>query len=273
MTGWEMEMFFNRKPKKELSQVFLTCRGAEKLVNCSSTGPGDVVVEIGPGRGVITELLAKRVGDEGKVIGIEIDPNLCENLRRQFKNRPNVQIYQGDALKLLPKIIPKGPWKTASNPPFQIMGKKGEREGLIRLLLGLSNPPEEAVLVTRGDLAQRWTSGGLFRITYEPLFEISVFSPFSSSDFQLRTLVHPVVLRFKKRKEPLIEDYNGFVAFVRKVFGRSGRNITKKLEGIVGYRRLKKLGHECGFDPKNPPSALTSQQWIAIYKAYKYKER
>ena len=70
------------KPKKKWGQNFLRNRGAvEKIVAALEPDPGDVILEIGPGEGVLTE---KLVALPQRVVAIEIDPDLAARLRSRF---------------------------------------------------------------------------------------------------------------------------------------------------------------------------------------------
>src|ERR1041385_6539650 len=85
------------KPPK-LGQNFLADRStAEKIVAALGTLSGETVVEIGPGKGVLTLLLAKTAG---KLIAIELDRVLAAQLRMKYAPFPNVEIIEGDILKI-----------------------------------------------------------------------------------------------------------------------------------------------------------------------------
>jgi 16S rRNA (adenine1518-N6/adenine1519-N6)-dimethyltransferase len=85
-----------RPPK--LGQTFLADRGtAEKIVNALGDVSRSTVVEIGPGRGVLTGLLAAKAG---KLIAIELDRVLAAQLRMKYAAWPNVEMIEGDILKI-----------------------------------------------------------------------------------------------------------------------------------------------------------------------------
>jgi 16S rRNA (adenine1518-N6/adenine1519-N6)-dimethyltransferase len=85
-------------PRKSLGQNFLKDREiARRIVVAADLGVGDLVLEIGPGKGIITEELVKKAG---KVVAIEIDKNLVEYLKNKFKDNENVEIVSGDILKM-----------------------------------------------------------------------------------------------------------------------------------------------------------------------------
>jgi len=101
--------------KQKLGQNFLVNKKvAEKEIEYANISQDDVVLEIGPGLGILTKLLAEKAK---KVIAVEIDEYLISNLRKSIPN--NVDLIHGDAVKLDFKKLPKFN-KIVSNLPFQI---------------------------------------------------------------------------------------------------------------------------------------------------------
>ncbi len=107
----------DRRPRKSLGQCFLTNRRvAEKIVALAEVGPSDRVVEIGPGRGILTRLLADRAGE---LVAIEIDPRWHADLEAEFAPRSHVRVVFGDALTYpFEEIAP--PFKIVANLPYYI---------------------------------------------------------------------------------------------------------------------------------------------------------
>ena len=129
------------RPRKKLGQHFLIDRNVmEKLVEVADLGPSDTVLEIGAGTGSLTSMIEKQAG---RVVAIEKDPALTNLLRRKFAKSKNVQIIEGDILKIpLPKFD-----KVVSSPPYNISSK------LVLLLLKKSF--ERLVLVLQKEFAER----------------------------------------------------------------------------------------------------------------------
>jgi len=108
-------VFINRIMKQKLGQNFLINeKVAEREVDYANISKDDIVLEIGPGRGIITKLLAKKAK---KVIAIELDKNLFDSLKNSLLN--NVELINDDAVKIDFKKLPKFN-KIVSNLPFQI---------------------------------------------------------------------------------------------------------------------------------------------------------
>ncbi|MBT8081913.1 MAG: 16S rRNA (adenine(1518)-N(6)/adenine(1519)-N(6))-dimethyltransferase RsmA [Gammaproteobacteria bacterium] len=84
------------RARKRFGQHFLTDTGViDAIVRAVHPAEDDVIVEIGPGRGAITEALARRAGH---LHAIELDRDLAARLREQYAERPNVTIHEADAL-------------------------------------------------------------------------------------------------------------------------------------------------------------------------------
>src|SRR5258708_15787526 len=86
----------------------------DSLLDRYGIGPGDILYEIGPGKGIITECLARRCK---QVVAIEKDPQLVAALRRRFANTPNLTIHEGDFLQFR---LPNVHYKVFANIPFII---------------------------------------------------------------------------------------------------------------------------------------------------------
>jgi 16S rRNA (adenine1518-N6/adenine1519-N6)-dimethyltransferase len=116
-----------------------------KIVAAADLKPDDLVLEIGPGKGILTEELAKKAG---KVVAVEIDKNLGGLLKGKFKGQQNVEIIEGDILKLdLDKLISN--YKVVANLPYYITSP------IIRLFLESVMPPTEMILMVQKEVAER----------------------------------------------------------------------------------------------------------------------
>jgi 16S rRNA (adenine1518-N6/adenine1519-N6)-dimethyltransferase len=101
------------KPKKKWGQNFLRNRGAvEKIVAAVDAAPDEIVVEIGPGEGVLTE---KLVALPNRVIAVEIDPDLAARLRAKFGDR--LELRHEDAVDAQ---YPATPYRAVGNLPYNV---------------------------------------------------------------------------------------------------------------------------------------------------------
>jgi len=104
------------RPRKRFGQHFLAPAWADKVVAAIAPAPSDRFLEIGPGPGILTSRLARRVDS---LVAVEIDRDLAADLRGQLP--PNVLIVEGDVLKLdLSPFLKEGPLRIAGNLPYNI---------------------------------------------------------------------------------------------------------------------------------------------------------
>ncbi len=140
---------------RKLGQHFLIKRSAiQKIIAALELNAGETIVEIGPGKGALTIPLAEQCAKIGcKVIGIEKDPRLAEDLEFRIQNLGNAKIIHGDALKVLANpefyILYSGFFKVVGNIPYYITGK------LLRILSELENKPALTVLTIQREVAER----------------------------------------------------------------------------------------------------------------------
>ncbi len=175
----------------------------------------DHVLEIGPGTGNLTEILASRAG---QVYAVEADPGLAADLQGRF---PNVQVIKGDALLVsLPDYN-----KTVSNLPYQISSKITQRL--------LSRPFELAVLMYQQEFAERMLAKpgtdryGRMAMIAGYLSSAESLEAVPRSAFRPIPAVKSVVVRLQPREHDV--DAEGFIKFVESLFRSRRKKIKKAL--------------------------------------------
>lgn len=143
-------------PKKSLGQNFLRDENVlQKIIQAANLSPADLVLEIGPGEGILTEALAKKAG---RVIAVEIDKNLAENLKKRFASNKKVGIINADILKinlsdlLSAYKLKASSYKLVANIPYYITSL------IIRFFLENKLPPQEMILMVQKEVAERIVS-------------------------------------------------------------------------------------------------------------------
>lgn len=124
----------------------LTDHWAERLVDRSGVGPGDLVIDIGAGEGAITRHL---VAAGARVLAVELHPGRASGLRRQYATA-SVRVLEVDASDLW---LPGRPFRVVANPPFAIT------TAVLRRLLSPRSRLQRADLVVPRYAAARWSSG------------------------------------------------------------------------------------------------------------------
>ena len=142
------------KKQKRLGQVFLKDRDVlEKIIRASKINPQDQILEIGPGKGILTKALLKT---GAKIIAVEKDIKLVKFLKNYFKNKSNLKIIHADIrdfLILNSKFrIPNSHYKVIGNIPYYLTSH------LLQLLLENPKKPTMIVLMIQKEVAERITS-------------------------------------------------------------------------------------------------------------------
>ncbi len=252
------------KKSIKYSQNFLkSLQLVQKLVGQSSIQLNDTVIDIGAGRGVITEVLSAFCK---KVIAIEADLTLTGILRQKFQNNPKIQIETGDFFNYL---LPNEPYKVFSNIPFN------RTADVIRKLINTLNPPGDTYLIVQKEAAYKFIGSpvskeSLFSVTIKPWFEPSIEYHFLRSDFDPRPDIDIVLLRIKKLEIPLISDdqSNQYKDFVSYAFNRSNPNLKKGLRTIFTPNQFSRLIQSLHLTESVVPTQLSFKQWIELFQAF-----
>lgn len=232
------------------------------LLDRSTIGSDDVVYEIGPGKGIITEQLALRCK---QVVAIEKDPRLATQLLQQFADRPQVTIHEGDFLSYR---LPRRPYKVFANIPFNIT------KAIVTQLTTTEYPPEDAYLVMQKEAALMFLGKpheSLYTVLLKPWFEGEIVHHFRRRDFVPEPRVDVVLLRLRKRGPPLMSraDRQCFRDFVVYAFTAWRPTIGDILKGIFTWRQLKYLNREAGIDLSATPTMISFEQWLTMFAYFK----
>lgn len=246
--------------RKLLSQNFLHNRElVRKLIRWSSIGRHDTVVEIGSGKGIITQALARVCNN---VIAIEIDGQLVQELEKKFRYIPNVTIRKADVRQY---VLPSSPYKVFANIPFSITAD------VVYKLLYYSHPPDEAYLIVQKEAAQKFAGTpheNQFSILAKPWFEFKIVWHFKRSDFIPMPDVDCVLLNISKKSEPLVsrEEEDMYKAFIKYAFNTWKKDLKVGLKRIFTYNQWKRLAKDNHFSVHTKPTDLSFEQWMAIFE-------
>lgn len=249
--------------RKLFSQNFLHSRKlASHLIGQSSIGKNDFVVEIGPGKGILTEQLIQQAGH---VFGVEIDARWCTYLREKFRDAHTFTLYQTDILSY---ALPAYPYKVFANIPFSIEGK------IIRKLIDDVHPPQDCYLVVMKKLAQRLCAAhgeNMFSIMHKPWFDFSIVYHFRPTDFEPVPNVDAVLFRFVLKKVPLlpIAEKERYMRFITNGFG-NGKAVYKNLKRKYKREKVEKTFQVMSFHRKIKPGSLALNQWIGFYEKLRF---
>lgn len=209
------------RPKDFLGQNFLVDRSViERQVDYASVGNEDTILEVGPGTGVLTGELSLRAGH---VIAVEKDPRMVKVLEEELGDKDNIEIIQGDILKIdIPSFN-----KCVSNIPYVISSPL-----TFRLV---DTDFEEAVILYQKEFAERMGARAGER-NYSRLsvacyysFEVELMETVKPTSFHPSPKVSSTVVRLMPKEPPFQVDKDAYFRLVRGLFIHRGKSIRKAL--------------------------------------------
>ena len=227
---------------------------ARSLVDDARVRPGDLVVDVGAGRGIITAALLERGAE---VWAVEDDPLLASQLRDRFGRR--VRIVAGDARRVR---WPQRPFLVVANLPFG-----GGTDILRRLLDDGRAPLERAELVLQWEAAVKraavWPST-MLGVLWGARYELGVVRRLPRDAFAPPPSVDAGVLRIARREEPLVApaDWDAYRRLVGSAF--ESRAPVRRL---LPPRTAKRVAVELGLSPDARAWDLDARQWARLFSA------
>src|SRR5215213_7151741 len=234
----------------------------ERLLDRSGIGADDLVIEIGPGRGLITERLAARCR---QVLAVEQDPVLVEELQGRFAHTSNVALFAGDFLSF---PLPLTAYKVFANIPFNITA------AIVGKLTSGTSPPSDTYLAVQREAAARFMGTPretLVSVLLEPWFEPTVVHRFRPTDFIPRPGVAVVLLRLRRREAPLVASRDAalFGDFAAYAFSAWQSTVREALARILLRRLVVDVERAAGVSLACPPSDIPFTAWISLADAFR----
>jgi len=242
-------------PKKSLGQNFLVNKGVvQKILNAAEITNSDLVLEIGTGKGVLTEELRKKAN---RVIAIEKDHRLINDLKNTFREFSNVEIIEDDVLKFDPYSIIHIPYKIVANIPYYITSH------LLKTIFEKWPMPELVVLMVQKEVAQRIVAKppemNLLALSVQFFAEPKIISYVSRGSFRPIPKVDSAIIRLVPRREARITDQEFREKFF-KLAKTAFAGKRKQLKNTVGAEILQKAD----IRPELRPEELSLEDWLKL---------
>jgi 16S rRNA (adenine1518-N6/adenine1519-N6)-dimethyltransferase len=272
-----------RRPqvKPKLGQHFLTSpEWAGRIVDAVGDVSESTVLEIGPGRGILTSLLAPRAR---RLIAVEIDRVLAAQLRLKFGMARNVEILEADILSIdfdslfgpkpglgRPGIeIKPDPAKVVGNLPYYITSD------ILLRLFEYSKYFESIVIMVQREVADRVAAKpggrdyGLLSATAQLYARVEKLFTLPPGAFSPPPKVHSTVLRLtiEPRQQELEVAGDGFIDFLRLSFGQKRKTLWNNLKIKYDETVLKQALAAAKVKPAARAETLSLEQSAAIYRA------
>ncbi|MBU3684732.1 MAG: ribosomal RNA small subunit methyltransferase A [Phycisphaerales bacterium] len=258
------------RPKHRFGQNFLHDHNQlRRLVTAAAVRPGELVLEVGPGTGTLTETLL----DAGcEVVACELDPDMAKIVRARNRHRlgpgaAHVMVVEDDCLDGKHALSP-ALRAALGGRPFVLVANLPYQAATPLMATLLEHHPEcrgQFVTIQR-EVADRLTAApdtdawGPIGVTMRMLAEVSMIAVLSPGCFWPAPKVTSAMVAIVPRHEPRpVEPWAPFTAFVQQVFGRR----RKQLGAILGRDAVGATG----IDPVRRPETLTPAEWVRLYKA------
>ena len=267
VTEWEP---VHRAPRKSLGQNFLVDQGAlRRVLAAADVRPTDVVVEVGPGTGLLTKLLAET---GARVIAVELDSHLAARLTHDLGSLPNVQIIHADAREWDADEV-DAPYKVVANLPYYAATP------IVRRFLESHRPPSVMAVTVQREVAQSMTAAPgkmkLLSVGVQLYGSPRIAGYIRPGSFSPPPKVTSAIVRIDVHPRPALalDDTEGFFQVVRAGFSgprKQLRNSLGRAFGLTGPQ-AEELLLEAGIDYSLRAEALSLEEWGCIY--YAFRER
>lgn len=215
------------KTKKSLGQHWLFDKPTlQTIVDTADINADDTVLEIGPGRGSLTELLTQKAK---QVVAIEKDVDLIAGLRTIFALQRNVEIIEDDILGFNLTKLPKD-YKVVANIPYYLTS------ALIRTLLESTNPPSLMTLLIQKEVAESIVAPpgklSVLAISVQLYARPQIISIVTKDKFHPPPKVDSAIINIIRRSKPVIEvDPDKFMRLVKAGFSQKRKTLRNSLSG------------------------------------------
>ena len=260
---------FGFQPRKGLGQNFLVSEGAlRRIVAAADLEPGDVVLEVGPGLGTLTRLLAQQAE---RVIAVELDRRLVDILSQTLADFPNVEIVQGDILEMEPgglgglSELSSG-YKVVANLPYYITS------AVLRHLLTARVKPRWIVVTVQREVAQRMIASpgqmSLLSVSVQFYGRPRIVARIPAGAFYPVPKVNSAVVRIDLDESPTVAvaDVDRFFEVVRAGFGQKRKQLRNALaQGLsLPVGTVMEALRRAGIDEKRRAQTLSLEEWAQV---------
>lgn len=263
-------------PRRGLGQSFLTRESvADSLVEALSPGPSDIVLEVGPGKGVLTRRLVNRVG---RVVAVEIDERLVEGLRVEMGGFGNLEVVKADFMRYdLGSLLPAAPdgqcrrLKVLGNLPYNLSSQ------ILFKLLESIHAWDVAVLTTQREFASRVVAApgskayGALSVFFARLTLRERLFNIEPDSFKPQPDVVSTAFRLDRREQPLypVPDEASFRRVVKVCFAQRRKTIANNL--VAGLKLTREAAVVClkqaGIEPSARAETLDGEQFRELADA------
>lgn len=261
------------RAKKRFGQHFLSDTNIlNRIVDAAEIAPEETVLEVGPGLGALTSVLAERARS---VVAVEVDRDLIAGLRSRFASAANVAIVEGDVLALSPSELlatetgDLAPYVVVANLPYNIAAPVLRRflEGDVRprrLVVMVQLEVAEAIAAKPGRMS-------LLSVATQVYGDTRLVMKVAPGAFSPPPKVESAVVRIDVAAQPKVDvPLDAFFRMARAGFGNPRKQLRNSLSfGLhVKQEVIDQLMARAGVDATLRPQVLSLDDWAAIARAW-----
>lgn len=273
------------QPTRGMGQNFLIDATAlHQIVGSANLTADDVVIEVGPGLGVLTWELRQQAG---RVVSVELDKRLIDRLRSETNHFTHtmapLHLIQGDILHIPPATIlqqagyddgtPNPSYKVVANLPYAITSP------VLRHFLEQEPKPQMLIVLVQREVAQRIAAqpGKLSMLAHAiQMYAVpEIVGTVPADAFLPVPAVDSAILRLHVREQPAVQvaDTNAFFRILKAGFLQARKKLSNALPNglaalgqVIPRDRVKSALEEAGVSPDRRAETLTLQEWAAVYE-------
>lgn len=256
---------YDLRPNKRLGQNFLVDpANLQKVIDAAQVSSGDSVLEVGPGLGSLTRLLAQQAA---RVVAVELDARLIPPLEEVLTGFTNVELVQGDILALHPASWKQPPgYLVVANIPYYITS------ALIRRLLETDPQPARMILTVQKEVAERICAGegkmSLLALSVQVYGQPRLAANIPAGAFYPAPQVDSAVVRIDLFPEPRLPMpvLESFFRLAKAGFSQKRKNLRNSLAGGMHWSssQADAILERAGIDPRRRAETLSIEEWRAL---------
>ncbi len=261
---------------RRLGQHFLADKAAaQSIVEAAGLEAGDSVIEIGPGRGALTGIIAESGAD---VAAVELDEALCGLLEKKFASRGNVRIIRGDFLEAeFGHIFPGRPGKVKvlGNIPYYITAP------ILEKLFGWRDRLDCVIITVQKEVARRMCAGpgskiyGALSVFTGSNTKAEIVLEIGRECFSPAPDVDSAAVRMQIRENPPVAGAESeiFSRFVKSMFAQKRKMVHNALQRAVRFDKdaAGLLLREAGIDGTLRPERLSVDEYVFLFRKIREK--
>ena len=241
-----------------------------RIVEAADLSAADLVVEVGPGRGSLTKPLAERAG---RLVAVELDAHLADQLQEKNSDRPHVTVVKADArqVEIDSLVAPDEPYKVVANLPYYAASP------IIRRFLEADHKPVLMVVTVQREVANEMAAApgkmGLLSVATQLYGRPRIVSTVPPSAFRPAPKVTSAIVRIDIYEKPavLFDSEERFFELVRAGFSAPRKQVHNCLRrGLdLSPETTHSMLSQAGIDPSRRAQTLSLAEWGELYEAYR----